>query len=84
MAKNGEGLGTHVRWTQGGRKEGRVGEEVPNYKCVRPGCESEFLTIYMEYSSLCECLRSCLAVEHSMMKSGVLLECEPYIDLVSI
>ena len=27
MAKNGEGLGTHVRWTRGGCREGRVGGE---------------------------------------------------------
>ena len=45
MVKNGEGLGTHVRWTQGGRREGRVGEAVPNYKSVGTGYKSEFLTI---------------------------------------
>ena len=27
VAKNGEGLGTHVRWTRGGCREGRVGGE---------------------------------------------------------
>ena len=57
-----------------------IGETVPNYKCVGTGCESEFHTIQVECSPFRECLRSYLAVEHSMMKSGVLLECEPFIN----
>ena len=46
----------HVRWTRGGHREGGEGGAVPTYKCVRSGCESEFLTIYIEYSAFRECL----------------------------
>ena len=65
------------------------GGAVPNYKykCNKP--ESEFLTGQVEYLWSCERLGSCLAVEHSMMKSSTLFhvfECgplPPYVHLAS-
>ena len=57
-----------------GGHEVDVGRAVPNYKYVP---QSEFLTSQVEYSILCECLGSCLAMERSMMKSSVLLNADP-------
>ena len=57
--------------TSGGR-EVVVGGAVPDYKYVHNKPESEFLTGQVEYSRSCERLGSCLAMEHSMMKSSTL------------
>ena len=56
---------------------------MPNYNCVHPGCESEFLTIYLSGVLLCECL---IPASGGALNDEVwlLFECEPYIDLVSI
>ena len=68
-AKNGEGLGTPIMWG------------VPNYKCLCTKSESEFLTSQAEYSRFHERLRSCLTVEHSVIKSSV--KVDPYVYLTS-
>ena len=74
--------------TSGGR-EVDVGGAVPDYKYVRNKPESGFLTDQAEYSWSCERLGSCLATEHSMMKSSTLFyefECgplPPYVHLAS-
>ena len=57
-----------VRWTQGGDRGGTV----PDYKYVCNKPESEFFTVQAEYSRSCERLGSCLAMEHSKMKSSTL------------
>ena len=59
-----------IRWTQGGLTT-KYGHNKP---------ESEFLTGQAENSRSCECLRSCLTIECSMMKSSTLFhvfECKP-------
>ena len=66
-AKNGEGLGTLTMWG------------VPDYKCLCTKSESEFLTSQAEYSWFHERLKSCLTVEHSVMKSSV--KVDPYVYL---
>lgn len=45
---------------QGHKVDMGGGGGVPNYKCVRTKCESQFLTSIL---LTCECLRSCLAME---------------------
>ena len=63
------------------------GGAVPDHKYAHNKPESEFLTSQVEYSRSSECLGSCLATEHSMMKSSTLFECGPLppnVHLVSI
>ena len=53
---------------------------VPDYKYVHNKPESEFLTGIVEYSPSCEHLGSCLAVEHSLMKSSMLFNLPIYVN----
>ena len=53
--------------------------------CTSHKTTSEFLTGERECSQFCERLRSCYAMEHSMVMSSTLFECgpfPPYIHLV--
>ena len=66
-----------VRCTQGGC---RLGGQCPTTSTRVINLRASFLLVKREYSWSCECLGSCLATEHSKMKSSTLFnvfECRP-------
>ena len=75
-----------------GGREVDIGGPLPDYKYVHNKSESELLTRQAEYSQSCQHQGSCLATEHSMIKSSTSFhvfnadpspQCPPCVHLTS-